>query len=467
MNFKTHYSNTPESLKVKFLDAIILENKKLQQAFFNFTNEETNAGEGLSFSDFLEITKRKQEIYLKDFEQVDPENPDWDSYNPPYSGYIEEWEQYQQATEQEFEQLFKNCRSDAVDKIIGQQLDEMLAMLIAMYEATQDAVIIDETDTFDDVNELLLTYHQEMMGDLIGKIKLSAISEGNIKDVFQLFTAYADEEYPGNPHFPRHFEPLLKALANKSGHTDQLLSIIDKANLERSAMPELVLLLNKNAGNADEWLQHAKNFYLSNIEVATELLTHYFKHDKSAFLKTARELFALDKYHWSEFLKDFVSLELDKALYFDVFYELTVHCREIGYYEKIRDLLNENALKALLNEIDYHKTFVVEILEMEERYDEIRKIVERNPDSWDYADLISPILSVFPEFCFNHIKSKAVKTIDNERGRSTYVRVASWLQLADKIPGFKAENRILAQRLYNHKPNLPALKDELRKAGLV
>jgi len=196
MNFKTHYSNTPESLKVKFLDAIILENKKLQQAFFNFTNEETNAGEGLSFSDFLEITKRKQEIYLKDFEQVDPENPDWDSYNPPYSGYIEEWEQYQQATEQEFEQLFKNCRSDAVDKIIGQQLDEMLAMLIAMYEATQDAVIIDETDTFDDVNELLLTYHQEMMGDLIGKIKLSASHEQLLTDTIR--SPILEERKPGS-----------------------------------------------------------------------------------------------------------------------------------------------------------------------------------------------------------------------------------------------------------------------------
>lgn len=45
--------------------------------------------------------------------------------------------------------------------------------------------------------------------------------------------------------------------------------------------------------------------------------------------------------------------------------------------------------------------------------------------------------------------------------------IAGWLQLAYTIPGFKAETRLLARELYNHKPNLPALKDELRKGGLV
>jgi hypothetical protein len=41
------------------------------------------------------------------------------------------------------------------------------------------------------------------------------------------------------------------------------------------------------------------------------------------------------------------------------------------------------------------------------------------------------------------------------------------LKLAQEIPGFEADALLLIQKLYTHKPNLPALKDEMRKAGLV
>jgi len=62
---------------------------------------------------------------------------------------------------------------------------------------------------------------------------------------------------------------------------------------------------------------------------------------------------------------------------------------------------------------------------------------------------------------------KIQKLLKSERGRHSYQRIVEWLKLADRIPGFKAENRLFARELYQHKPNLPALKDELRKGGLV
>nr|NQU93137.1 hypothetical protein [Bacteroidota bacterium] len=467
MNFKTTYSNTPENLKLKFLDAVILENEKLQQAFLNYTGQESKTVAGISHSKFLKIIKSTQDSCLRSFEQVDPENPDWDSYNPPHSGYIEEWEQYQQASEQEFEQIFEDFRAEAVDKIIGQQVDELIAMLIGLYEATQDAVIVDEVGSFDDVNKLLLAYHKDLTDELITKINLSAISDGNITSTFQLFAEYADEEYPGNNFFPGYFEGFLKALACKSNNAEGLLTIIDNSKIERATLPGLILMLNKNAGKAEEWLHHAQKFYLANKEVAEELLAYFFKTEINAFLKTAHELFTMDKRHWAEFLKEFVTVDLDKSLFLTVFYELTIKNREIKYYLKIKDYLNSDDFDKLLEELDYHITFIVEILEVEERYDDIRQIVEQNPDSWDYIELITPILDIYPEFCFQHIKNKAVKTIDTKRGRSAYERVVSWLKLADKIPGYKAENRILAHQLYNHKPNLPALRDELRKGGVV
>jgi len=467
MNFEELYSRTNDHLKLKFLNAIIRKNPTLQNEFEHFIQSEKNVLEVVSTSSFMEILTSTKKKYQDDFEMVDTENPDWENYHAPHSGYIEDWEAYQQASEQEFEEVFEAFNSEALNKIIGQKPDELIAMLIGLYEATQDAEIEDEVSSFEDINEYLLSEFQATMNSIIEKLSLSALSERTIVAAIEKFVEYSDAEYPGNEHFVGYFEHLLIALAEKSSSPNQILSVIDNSTIERQAVPEMVLLLNKLAGNTSEWLQSALQFYRINNEVAKQLLQFYFDSDKVSFVKTANELFQTDKRVWAKFLKDFVSVELDKSLYVNIFRHLAVNEKQIKYYLKIKEYLNDSDINSLLEEVDWDKLFVVEILEVEKRYESIRKIVEKNSSDWQYEELIRPILTVYPEFCFQHIKNKTIITIENQRGRDIYERIANWLKLTQKIPGFDTEKRDLVNQLYNHKPNLPALKDELRKAKLV
>ena len=467
MNFEELYSRTNDHLKLKFLNAIIRKNPTLQNEFEHFIQSEKNVIEVVSTSSFMEILTSTKKKYQDDFEMVDTENPDWENYHAPHSGYIEDWEAYQYASEQEFEEVFEAFNSEALNKIIGQKPDELIAMLIGLYEATQDAEIEDEVSSFEDINEYLLSEFQATMNSIIEKLSLSALSERTIVAAIEKFVEYSDAEYPGNEHFVGYFEHLLIALAEKSSSPNQILSVIDNSTIERQAVPEMVLLLNKLAGNTSEWLQSALQFYRINNEVAKQLLQFYFDSDKVSFVKTANELFQTDKRVWAKFLKDFVSVELDKSLYVNIFRHLAVNEKQIKYYLKIKEYLNDSDINSLLEEVDWDKLFVVEILEVEKRYESIRKIVEKNSSDWQYEELIRPILTVYPEFCFQHIKNKTIITIENQRGRDIYERIANWLKLTQKIPGFDTEKRDLINQLYNHKPNLPALKDELRKAKLV
>ena len=467
MNFEELYSRTNDHLKLKFLNAIIRKNPTLQNEFEHFIQSEKNVIEVVSTSSFMEILTSTKKKYQDDFEMVDTENPDWENYHAPHSGYIEDWEAYQQASEQEFEEVFEAFNSEALNKIIGQKPDELIAMLIGLYEATQDAEIEDKVSSFEDINEYLLSEFQATMNSIIEKLSLSALSERTIVAAIEKFVEYSDAEYPGNEHFVGYFEHLLIALAEKSSSPNQILSVIDNSTIERQAVPEMVLLLNKLAGNTSEWLQSALQFYRINNEVAKQLLKFYFDSDKVSFVKTANELFQTDKRVWAKFLKDFVSVELDKSLYVNIFRHLAVNEKQIKYYLKIKEYLNDSDINSLLEEVDWDKLFVVEILEVEKRYESIRKIVEKNSSDWQYEELIRPILTVYPEFCFQHIKNKTIITIENQRGRDIYERIANWLKLTQKIPGFDTEKRDLVNQLYNHKPNLPALKDELRKAKLV
>lgn len=196
-------------------------------------------------------------------------------------------------------------------------------------------------------------------------------------------------------------------------------------------------------------------------------MEYNFETDKEAFLEIARELVPANKHFWAGFLQQYVSPELDEELFVCVFRQLIVQQKEIDYYKKIRKYLSEAALTGLLNELKWDKAFIVKILKIEERYEDIKTLVEQNPGDWEYVKVIAPILTIYPQFCFRHIKSKAESTLQNNCGRSVYERIASWLLLIEMIPGFEMEKPDLVRTFYNHKPNLPALKDEMRKAGLV
>jgi len=132
MQFEKLYINTPDSLKLKFLNGIISKNISLQNDFINFAQSEQKVTEVFPMTSFTELLSSTKKRYQADFEMVDTDNPDWDNYHAPHSGYIEEWEAYQQASEQEFEGIFNAFISEAVNKIIGQKPFELVAMLIGL-----------------------------------------------------------------------------------------------------------------------------------------------------------------------------------------------------------------------------------------------------------------------------------------------------------------------------------------------
>jgi len=305
------------------------------------------------------------------------------------------------------------------------------------------------------------------MNEITKKVLLSAVSESTIITTCKLFFKYAQNGYPENGPFATYFENFLLSICDKSNQPGKILSVIDQSKTDRKSIPRLVLLLHQKSGNTQEWLQSAKQYYLLDNNVAAQLLAYYLNHDKSEFIKLANELFAKEPGYWAKQLRGYITAELDTALFVNVFYKLVVDEKSMKDFYKLRPHLPVEKLGQLLKEINYDKPFMVQVLAAEQRYEEIKKIVELHPGDWHYPELIGPILEVYPEFCFNHISSKARRTIETERGRSVYQRVLKWLQLADSIPGFKPQNRLVARELYNHKPNLPALRDELRRGGLV
>jgi hypothetical protein len=467
MNFTEKYQETTDQSKLKFLDAKIRHNTELQQEFLNFIDEKPNETNALEYDSFIEIVKNIQKKYRKLFEAIDVENPDWENYHPPHDGYIEDWEAYQYASEQEIGQIFEQFESEAINLILRRELIELTAALVGLYEATQDAEIEDDIDTFEDVNEYLLGKHSETVANLSEKIKFSAIHNCNITHAIELFLYYCKNEYPGNEYFPNHFEYFIMALADKTGQPNEILAFIDKYEIRQNALPELMLMLNKEAGNDAEWIENALKFYKTNDEVAKQLLDHYFNTDKTKFVEKAKELFNQNKNLWAPFLENYMSTELDKNLFFDVFWQLTVSENKTDYYNKIRKYLDNKMYENLIEEVGGTSVFAVQIFSIEKQYERIKNVVETMTFDWHFEEIISHILNVFPEYCFKKIESKALHKIENERGRHAYEKIASMMKLLQNIKGYKTQTQKLITKLYNYNNRLSALKDEFRQAGLM
>lgn len=470
MDFKQLYAKASENQKLDFLNGIISNNADLQQAFLNFAGNTETAITGLNDEQFSDIVAETETEYMENFEMVDLENPDWDNYTPSHSGYIEEWQQYQEAGEQEFERIFEIFYNAALDNIIRQKVDELAAMLIGLHKAASNAEVPDEYDSFGDVNEFLLTEHKTVLDRIIQKLKLSAVSETKLLSAMALFLNYCGKEVDGSKKFATYFEDFLIALAEKSTKPDQILSIIRQSGIEPKALPRLILMLNQNSGGKDEWLATAKQYYHENKEIAAQLLQHYHENDMAAYLQLARELFNNSKSHWAPILKKHITPENDLPLFVDVYCWLVADKNSMDDYQKLRPHLTPEKIEQLLSDLDHHfwqTPFKAKVLAAENRHEEImRKIQDRNT-MWFTPDILRLITTIYPVFSFSIIKEEVQSILQHQRGRSAYQVIVSLLKLTATIPGHQPQSQLLISELYNYKPNLPALKDEMRKGGVV
>jgi len=467
MNFKEIFDKATYKTKLDFLFAILEHNEKLRTEFLNYIQKELQETDNqISYEDFKNLINNSQKEYQDQLEVIDLEEPDWDNYTPPHSGYIEEWEALQYMAEQEVENIFDGWKDYLLDLIIEQKIEEGFAELIAIYEACLNSDVNDPYDNLGDPNEYFVDEHKKMIKYFTGRVSQSILHENTMQNSIKLFLQYCKDECPENENYPRYFEPVLLALAEKSGNPETILKQIDNSNIEKKRLPQLVLLLNKLCGNPGNWLKSAEAYYLVDNNVAKKLLQYYLENDIDAFNITANELFEKDKYRWAKFLADKISEASGRQLFKNVFSELTIKDAKIEYYRRIKNILNENEKEQLINTV-YNKPFKVEIFEEEKQYDKIKQIVEKNTDSWDFPKLIKPILNVYPDFCFETIQKKALKTIENERGRFIYSVIAEWLNLSKLIRGKETETKEIIMKLYNHKPVLRALRDEFKKAGVI
>ncbi len=149
--------------------------------------------------------------------------------------------------------------------------------------------------------------------------------------------------------------------------------------------------------------------------------------------------------------------------------QIYIDAREsFEHYILLREYFDEDDKLKFIEDFEsgYNKLFYIQLLEIEKQYEAILTFVKKNADSYRLEDLIKPITSIYPDEVFDILKARSDKLIDG-RGRGAYAKASKLLRLVLNIPTKKEELKSYVNTLYNHQPRLPALRDELGKAGLL
>ena len=465
MNFKEIYDKASNEYKSEFLYPLLSDNPTLKKQFLEkveIIDEPTN--EFLDFDEFNDEITDSYESYKDELESLELNCFDWDTYIPRHGGYIPEWEATQDMAEDEADLVFSFIEDDIITLILSSNLEQLFIDLISSYFATTDAEVNDPHDNLRE--DYFIEKHKELIKNAIEKIFHTEINDDIIINAVSLFFRYFESQNEERQKDIKVFEHLLVSVIEKLDNNTLLLPFEKLTSINSDNCPLFSMQIDKKIGNIELWLKKANDTLFLDNEIGLKLLEYYFDENFTEYLKTAKKLFKHNKFFWSKIISPELKLLDDKEFYKEIHIQLITDTNDLKFYLKIKDILSEDEKLEIHKTCKPYVTYRIKMYEADKQFDKVKQLIEENSKSFDFNENITIILNIYPEFCFKLIKTKAEAQI-KERGRHSYSKIASWLVLAKKITNFKTQTYELINILYNHKPNLPALKDEFRKNGLI
>jgi hypothetical protein len=468
MDFNQFFKDKETAVKVEFLYLILVKNEGLRNQFIEYAKHAVPVGKSpVNEESSEDIIAEAFQVFNEYLEDFNFEDTDWENYIPRHNGYIPEYEAIEHMAEDELNDFFEGW-NDEICSLIGQgQHIDAVCTILGTYDGCLSADIPGAHDVFRDFTETLLNYHTEMMNDAIKAITKTVISRDQAAKAADAVFDHFYHSYSDDKNYLKYFELLLSCLAETKEISDDILLKMKASGIDESWLPQLTVKLYSFKSDQTEWVKKAAQYFMNDTEVAKKLLDYYFANDVTSFLRDGKAVFAAQPDTFAHFLHERIYPDLDLDFFKKVLWHLAYREPKIELYEALRSYLDESEKQRFINEIRFDVLFCIKVLTLEKRFDEILLLAKKEAvHSWYFPEHITPILNIFPREAFDLIKFKITRTMEIEKGRNAYQRICTFLKLALQITGYEAENQHLIRELYNRRPALPALKDEMRKAGI-
>ncbi len=475
--FNIKFDEAKKNKKLKFLKQLLDRDINLQRQFIEFTKDISESLDNV-VGEKIDVVKDKIHYELSELDFYNIGN----EYHHHYD-YWDDEEIYNYADDM-IQDVFAPYLNEAISYFEKGNLLDGIRITLGIYEGSQNLDELDNDDygIFD--GEYNSSVHS-ILKDAVIKIasNISAIVKSDevviqvldiIFERMQLDNNIIEVENENDDsaifYNIKDFEPLFEALVVTEKTAMYLYKQIKKNNLENFGTSYIILNIAEILDDETLWIDTAETFAPTDKTIAKWLIEKYkSKKMETDFNRIAKMVFHNWKNDFDLYLINNLDKEKQKGLYLDALKNYVIDKQKIRYYEILRDYFTEEEkIKFVDNFKDnYNTAFYVRLLEVEKRYKEILDCALQNKNSSNLEDLISPILNIYPSECFSLIVNKNNAALNSYgRDRRTYQSMMKTLKLLKLITTKQKEATLYLEKLYNHKPNLPALKDEMRKAGL-
>ena len=224
--------------------------------------------------------------------------------------------------------------------------------------------------------------------------------------------------------------------------------------------------------NEELFIKSAKKFYMQDSRVAVMLLKKLkVKNEYSDFESISKQLFSTDPHYFIEEILDVIVYEKSQSFYLELLSFRAIKKSSLEDYILLKKYTTIDYLKSFYLNVKKKKIyFYIQILKFEKMYSTLLELAYefKNEEYIDIIKIVKPIKSIYPIKSLEIIKYRCDKLMMSfGRNRKTYIQIVSLLKILLGQKEIESQLKSYTIKLYNHKPNLPALKDEFHKANLV
>ncbi len=467
-DFIERYDEVEKSKKLNFLKQLLLKDSDLQKQFMDFTINKANSLESITA---VNIDELRDQLW-SEISAIDVDDKLGGCY------YDSDDEGMGNTILEPIFNSFVNKSLEFIDK--GNYLDAFRSIL-AIYELSiLEEPEVDDGDYYvfgEDIESFIENFIDSSIASFNSRMKNRVLSIEMVNSLTALFyerylkylenADKEEENYFNISYFNLFFEQVI----DNSNSAKYLLEKLKESKLDEYEESAIITLHCVDIIEDNElYLKVANEFFLDSKQVALKLQKRYKElNNNSELARVSNILFEKEQNSdYALFIIDNIDKDESKPLYIKALEIYIKAQHSFEHYKLLREYFDKERILEFIEDFakGYNKLFYIQLLGEESQYKSILELVQKNRDDYNLAQMVQPIISIYPNEVFEILKARSDKMVES-RGRSSYAKACELLQLALKIPTKKEELNSYVRKLYNHQPRLPALIDELGKAGLL
>jgi len=358
------------------------------------------------------------------------------------------------------EDLFIELEKQINNNIRKDEFYEGVFILVAIYKAIyREPILNDEYGVIYDYQDMLFEYLYYLSNKVVNKSLFSLQNDIKKKTILLLSQNLNVEQL-------KFFENILNVLIDSK---EMAVFTIDYIECFYITIQLKILDL---LDNDELFIKSAKQFYLNDNKVASMLLRKLkTKALYDDFETISKQLFSTESYYFVDDILDGITYEKSKDFYIEVLIFRSIKKSSFDNYKMLKKYLDKEHLNSYYLMVKKENVYLyIQILKFEKMYSSMLELAYEFKDNGyiEIDKIIKPIKSFYPKELLEIIKFRCDKLMSGyDRNRKTYITIVSLLKLVLEEKEIETDLKSYILTLYNHKPNLPALKDEFRKAQLI